>query len=166
MNLRDIQTWYDHHCWAAGKIFDAAGKISQEQLDAQTPASSYGSLRGTLIHMLDAETSYRTRMAEGVNPPDLPDSDFPTVGALAAYFKGEQAKMRAYMATLKDEDLEGVAVYEAGGAERRRPRWHIWTQLFGHGTQHRAETAVMLTELGQSPGDLDFVVWVDTNGQS
>jgi uncharacterized damage-inducible protein DinB len=161
MNLQDIQMLYDHNCWATEQILNAAGKISAEQLTAQMQHSNYGSLRGTLVHTLDAEESYLHRMAEGANLPDLMENEFPTIEPLAARWKSAQAKMRAYLATLKDEDLDGIAVYHVGEIRRERVRWHIFAQLFSHSTQHRAEAAVMLTDLGQSPGDIDFIMWVD-----
>ena len=162
MNLRDIQALYDHNCWATERVFAAAAKLRPEQLTAPVSYSNYGSLRGTLVHTLDAEESYRVRMATGENLPDLEEAEFPTVEPLAARWKAEQANMRAYIATLKDENLDEIAVYQAGGQERRRIRWHIFAQLFNHGAQHRAEAAIILTEYGQSPSDLDFVVWVDS----
>ena len=162
MNLRDIQAFYDYNCWATDRVLNAAGKLGAGQLTAPVSTSNYGSLRGTLVHTLDAEEAYRARMATGDNPPDLNEVDFPTVDSLAARWRAEQARMRTYIATLKDESLDEIAVYQSDGMQRQRPRWHIFAQLFGHGAQHRAEAAIILTSYNQSPGDLDFVVWADS----
>ena len=35
-----------------------------------------------------------------------------------------------------------------------------------HATQHRSETAVLLTQLGHSPGWLDLLYFVDLRGAS
>ena len=42
------------------------------------------------------------------------------------------------------------------------PMWQQLIHQVNHATQHRSEVAVMLTESGVSPGDLDFLVYQDT----
>jgi uncharacterized damage-inducible protein DinB len=37
------------------------------------------------------------------------------------------------------------------------PMWQTMVHLMNHGTQHRSEAAVILTEAGGSPGDLDVL---------
>jgi uncharacterized damage-inducible protein DinB len=38
--------------------------------------------------------------------------------------------------------------------------------VLNHGTQHRSEAAVLLTELGRSPGDLDLVDFLEERARA
>ncbi len=69
--------------------------------------------------------------------------------------------MRQYIAGLKDEDLTQIVRYvNPHGIPRERVRWHGLYHVVNHGTQHRSEAAAMLTDYGQSPGDIDFTVFL------
>ncbi len=46
------------------------------------------------------------------------------------------------------------------GPQRSIPLWALNVHLVNHGTQHRSEVAMMLTDLGHSPGDLDMVFFL------
>ena len=39
--------------------------------------------------------------------------------------------------------------------------WHILLHVAIHTVQHRAEAAQILTQIGQSPGDLDFDEYIE-----
>ena len=70
--------------------------------------------------------------------------------------------MRAYLASLQDDDLDGLLRYTTDQGERReRVLWHCLLHVVNHGTQHRSEAAALLTEYGSSPGDLDFTVFLN-----
>ncbi len=38
--------------------------------------------------------------------------------------------------------------------------WQLMLHLINHGTQHRSEAAALLTGYGQSPGDLDLILYL------
>jgi len=48
-----------------------------------------------------------------------------------------------------------------GGIVRERVLWHCLLHVVNHGTQHRSEAAALLTSYGQSPGGLDFTLFLN-----
>ncbi len=161
MDIDDIRFLYEYHIWATGKILVTAGKISQEQFLAPV-LENRGSIRKRLVHLLSAEWIWRSRCQEGVSPKSmLTESDFPTLGELRARWKQEQEAMKAYLGGLDNRALNDTIQYQrTDGSAQENILWHLLMQVINHGTQHRSEVAMALTEAGQSPGDLDFIVFV------
>jgi len=162
MNIQDIHLLYEYNYWANKRILAASTNVAQEQFDA--PASfPYGGLRGTLLHILDTEWGWRMFFQNNNwSAPDLNDVDFPTLDAIQERWVKEEREMRAYLASLRDEDLESHRHYTLdSGIKRDRILWHCLLHVVNHGTQHRSEAAALLTEYGHSPGDLDFTVFLN-----
>jgi uncharacterized damage-inducible protein DinB len=162
MNVESISTLYDYSCWANSRLLDAARKAGDEAFLADRPSNYYGSLCGTLVHMLFAEWIWRQRVAEGISPTssELNALAFPTVGVLADRWAQEQDAMRGFIANLTDFDLQQTVSYKnTKGQPFQEALWHILAHLVNHGTQHRSEAAMLLTELGCSPGDLDMILY-------
>lgn len=160
MKLHEILTLFDYNHWATERLLDAAARLDPEQFLA--PASlSHGGLRGTLVHVLGSERIWRTRLQQGITPPAaLNEADFPTLDALRQHWRQEERAMRAYLAGLRDEDLTRTVRYVRKGQTQENLLWHILAHVVNHGTQHRSEAAVLLTGHGQSPADLDLIVFV------
>jgi uncharacterized damage-inducible protein DinB len=72
---------------------------------------------------------------------------------LATRWAAEWAAMDAFVATIDDawlaRDDEGV------------PFAGMLRHLANHDTQHRSEAAVLLTQAGHSPGELDMINWLE-----
>jgi uncharacterized damage-inducible protein DinB len=158
--LEYLRTLVNYNFWANERILLAADKVSEEQFLA--PARfSWGGLRGTLTHTLNAEWTWRSRW-QGVSPnAPLRMQDFPTVAPLRVRWRAEQDAIRDFVERLTQRDLARLVKYTriSGGASAE-PLWQLMVHLVNHGTQHRAEAAALLTEYGHSPGDLDFIVFV------
>ncbi len=160
MELQDVMLIYDYNYWATERLLAAAVNVSQEEYTAPT-AFPRGSLRGTLIHLLDTEYGWRILLQQGVETPDLTEAEFPTLEAFEHRLHEEETSMRAYLASLKDEDVTGMIRYTTPkGIKRERVLWHCLYHVVNHGTQHRSEAAAILTDLRHSPGDFDFTFFM------
>ncbi len=166
MNIEDIQLIYEYNYWASGEILAASAKVTEQQFLA--PAGyPFGGLRGTLLHVVDAEYGWRGFFEMDKFGEDLKADDFPTLKSLEEKFRTEEKSMRAYLNGLKDEDLASHRKYTTGeGVLRDRILWHCLLHMVNHGTQHRSEAAALLTSFGSSPGDLDFTVFLNETGRS
>lgn len=160
MQLEDMQLLYDYNYWATGLMLTQAAKLTPEQL-SQPTNFPWGSLQKTLIHMLDTEYGWRSICQHGLVTPDLPDTLFPTLESIVSYWQAEEAEMRAYLNSLSDEALNGLIRYDIPEGFRERVLWHCLLHVVNHGTQHRSECAAMLTEMGHSPGDIDFTLFLN-----
>lgn len=161
MNMENVRDMYEYNYWANQRILDTAEKITSEQLVAPT-SCSYGSLHGTLVHTLDAEWSWRLLLQGQRADGELKPTDFPTLMSLRQRWDEDETDMWRYIDGLSDQDITGIIRYPIdGGVIRERPLWHCLYHVVNHGTQHRSEAAAMLTDYGQSPGDIDFTVFLN-----
>ncbi len=161
MNREYFSTLYEYNYWANERVLGAADKVTEAQFTAKT-SDSHGSLRGTLVHTLSAESVWLLRW-NGISPTSLAsEGEFPNLAALRTRWREEEAKMRAFLGRLTDQDFMRVIEYkDTRGMPLARPLWQMLAHLVNHGTQHRAEAAAILTNLGYSPGGIDFVRFLD-----
>ena len=90
---------------------------------------------------------------------------FTTLEVLNQRWDEEEILMRDYLAGLNDADLERVVTYQnTKGDSFSRPLWQLLTHVVNHGTQHRSEVALYLTNFDRSPGDMDITVFLSEQG--
>lgn len=159
MERADLLTLWDYNVWANEQILAAAARLPEADL-RHPVASGHGSLFGTLLHLLDTEYGWRVLCESGADTAILTEEDLPNLSALAERFRAEAAAMSSYIAVLTDEELGQPLRYTAGDSPRERTLWHVLFHVVNHGTYHRGEAAAALTALGESPGELDFTVFL------
>jgi uncharacterized damage-inducible protein DinB len=153
MRVADLTTLYDYYYWATKKILAQAEQVTPEQWSGPPPVGDR-SLCETLAHMLDAEAGWRHSCSRPIEAADFPDA-----ASLAARWREEEAAMRAYLASLSDEDLQGM-FYDADMPDLPLPLWQVIAHVSYHGMQHRSEAALLLSHFGHSPGGIDMVFWL------
>jgi uncharacterized damage-inducible protein DinB len=161
MNKQDLTLLFKYNQWANAKILTAVADVTLEQFLA--PANfPHGGLRGTLVHTLFAEWIWRNRW-EGISAGTrLKPDDFPDIESLLRRWSEEEKLLMSFVNLVTDEQLNSRFSYKAtDGSPFERILWHTMVHLVNHGTQHRSEAAALLTDFGHSPGDIDFVYFLN-----
>ena len=159
-----IRNLYAYNKWANDLLLKAASALSEEQL-RQESGVSMGSPLANLSHIVRAQVGWlgfwRTSQRQPVPEP-------PEGGALEwlpEWFERSHGELRRFVDALTED--ETGRVLERTDREGMTHRWLLWqlmAHVANHGTQHRSETAVALTALGSSPGDLDYGHFCDIRG--
>jgi uncharacterized damage-inducible protein DinB len=89
-----------------------------------------------------------------VNPSELT-----SLAEIEKRWSALAAQRRAYIESLSDDQLDEQIAWVRGQERMLLPRWQAMLTAATHGVQHRSEIAAMLTDAGDSPGNLDFVFY-------
>jgi uncharacterized damage-inducible protein DinB len=156
-----IRTLYQYSAWANGRILDTAAGLAPGQL-TEGAGASYGSVRDTLVHTMSAQWIWLQRW-KGVSPRAmLRAGDFPDLGAIRTHWVALERETRDFVEGLDEAQLARVLSYtNTRGQEWAYPLWQMLIHQVNHATQHRSEAALLLTQMGHSPGDLDLLVYMD-----
>jgi uncharacterized damage-inducible protein DinB len=158
---KHIDLIWEYNYWANRRILARAEQLTPAQLAEHAPYM-WDSILRTMAHVLGAEWIWRQRVQEGISPTAILDRDaFGTLAQLRQRWDEEDAAMRAYLGPLTDADLDRIVEYKnTAGDPFQRPLWQILAHMVNHGTQHRSEVALSLTNFGFSPGDMDIPVYL------
>ena len=153
-----IETQHAYNSWANAKIFDAAAKLSDEQLDTTT-GISHDTLRTTLKHMVEVEWVWRMLPQHSRIEVEVPPmAEATSIDELRGAAEQEADEMNAYLASLNDDAFANpVTFYDRQDNPHEEILYKLLLHRFAHSMQHRTEAAAMLSQFDQSPGDLDMI---------
>ena len=159
-DTRESHRLIAYNQWADEKILAAIEGMTDGEL--QAPREAYfGSLAGNLRHTVGAQLVWLARWKGEPTPP----LDRLIAGPWSDVYAASHAALRAYVESLADADLVRVVRYtDFKGVSRALALAPLITHLVNHGTQHRAETGLLLERLGRSPGDLDYLYFCYERG--
>jgi len=151
-----------YNAWQNDSLLDAAATLSPAARAAERGAF-FGSIMGTLSHLLWADLAWMARFDGGAAPRDGIRQSAAMVTDWTAY-RSERAatdlRIRDWAASLDDSALARDLSFHSGalGREVTRPMDLCVAHFFNHQTHHRGQVHAMLTAAGAAPGDTDLFV--------
>ncbi len=144
---------FGHHVWATLRLLDVCLPLGREQLETTVPGT-YGSILGTMRHLVGADASYLFVVTDG-RAAEIEEDSLDLAGLRAAM----EANGIAWTALLaQDLDPDTIVTrLRDDGSESRAPLGIRLAQAIHHGTDHRSQICTALTSLGIEPPEID--VW-------
>lgn len=146
------------------RLFTAATRLSDAE--RRTPRGAFwGSIHGTLAHLLWGDTMWMSRFDNWPRPPmPIKEShrfveDF---GELCTAREKADAEISRWAHKVDDAWLAGDLIWFSGAAKRevRAPKRLLVVHFFNHQTHHRGQAHALLTAAGQETGDTDLFLVV------
>jgi uncharacterized damage-inducible protein DinB len=152
MQADEIRFLYAYDRWATGRVLAVLDGLDTA-VWMRTDVVGERGLGAILVHHLGASQRWRHAFEDIHELPEPEREPLPSIDQLLGRWDAEWAAVDAWLPTLTDDFVDHV--------HEGVPVWQYLVHVVNHGTQHRAEAAVLLTAEGLSPGELDLVNYVD-----
>ena len=171
MNLRDhVCLMASYNEWMNAKLYEAAGKLSAEEL-ALNRKAFFGSLLGILNHIVVGDTIWLKRFAAHPanyaalapvrslsNPASLDQILFSNLEALASHRKMLDGVISRWAKSVTDTELEYVLHYaNTKGIVSDKRFFSLVMHFFNHQTHHRGQATTLLSQAAIDVGATDIL---------
>ncbi len=149
-----------YNAWQNAGLRDLLKDVPTAELTKDRGAF-FGSILGTLNHLLWADTLWMSRL-DGGPGTDVSPKDHLTMTPTAAVWSADRfrtdGRISLWAKDVRALDLTGDLTWFSGVLQRQitKPRAICVMQIFNHQTHHRGQVHAMLTQMGLKPQDTDI----------
>lgn len=162
-----------YNAWMNQSLYGTARQLDDQALH-QPRGAFFGSITGTLNHLMVADLIWLGRFARGDCARQLPEAlrGFPAPARLdeplydhfdALRQAREQldAHIQHWVDTLTAGDLQQHLAYSnTRGIPARKPLHALLAHVFNHQTHHRGQVTTLLSQAGLDPGITDLLAMI------
>lgn len=143
--------------WADRAVIDAIRPVRLEDL-AREAGVSFGSLLGTLVHILGSERLWLSRFTGQPMPHRPTVEELPDFLSLARAWEETAAELGAFLASLAEDQLAATITWTTTeGTTHSAPLWQPVVHMVNHATYHRGQVVSLLRQLGYQPPVTDMI---------
>jgi len=151
VQIDEARTLLDYNGWANHQLLSAACRISPAEF-VRDLGASFGSIKGTLVHILDSEWHWLQSWLGQPRTARPEPGVYADATALAAAFPPLEGEQRAFFDGLTDDALRS----RCHVGERHYALAHLIHHAMSHSMYHRGQVASLLRQLGHTPPNTGF----------
>ena len=143
--------------WADRLILETARGIPHEAL-TRDAGVSFGSLLGTLAHILRSQRRWLARFTGQMQPES---AELPDLETLTAGWSETAAQLEFFLASLTEDQLAADLTWEDTDlGPVTHPLWQPVSHMVNHSTYHRGQVTSLLRQLGHQPPTTDLIYFL------
>ena len=143
---------FEHNNWANSQIIQACSALSDAQLDAEPTSTTKGSIRRTLVHLVNSQHGYLSLLT-------LPVEDRRAISpAFAELQQAASISGAGLLALARESNNDPRTQLQTTDGYLVEP-WVVMVQIINHATEHREQISSMLSALGVTSPSLDGWVY-------
>ena len=164
--------------WMNARLYELAARLPPDEVSADRGAF-FGSILGTLHHLVNGDTGWLKRFANGSalsrsldpvrlleGPVALDEIRFPDLADLFARRTLLDAAILDWSDELTDADLRTTVNYvNMKGETHSKPLGALLMHFFNHQTHHRGQATTLLSQAGVDVGITDLLALLPDVGQ-
>jgi len=160
MTPSEIHTHLKYSTWASERVFEAAKKLSPDDLN-RTVGVSHGSILGTLAHINFADRIWYSRVVDP-NEPVIRESD---LGTIEKEWPAIQQKWEAWAGKVQAAELRRmIASKSMDGIPYEVAVEKAVLHLVNHNSLHRGQVMGMIRQLGIAPPATYLMMYYRVSG--
>lgn len=150
--------------WANRRLYDATAKLPEAEYRKKRAAAYFGSIHGTLNHLLLVDRLWFARM-EGKRAAGIARLDQVLHDSFAELREAREKEDQAIVAQVDGygeatlAETRSYSLLSAPG-ETTTPLAEMLATAFNHQTHHRGQVHALLKEAGAEPPALDIIVYL------
>jgi uncharacterized damage-inducible protein DinB len=151
LKVEQLRSLVAYNSWANTRLLKAAAELSTEDRDRDLRAS-FGSLQGTLIHILWGERRWFQFWRDGTFMAEPTPGKYPDFASLRDAWAHHEEAYADYLLGLTQTALDAPRAVKANNYSLGELVQHI----LNHSTYHRGQIALLLRQLGHEPPSTDY----------
>jgi len=159
LDKSDLGRLLEYNVWANHRVLRGAALLTPEQFRKDLK-SSHGGVRGTLTHMMSAESIWLDRWKGLTGSRMLDEGEFKDIVALRDRWSALEEHRSAWFRSLRKEAVGQALRYSSfEGKTFEQPLWQLVQHAVNHSTYHRGQVVTLLRILGSRGVTSDLVVF-------
>ncbi len=159
MGIEDLADLYAYNGWANERVRASIQDLDPEAFERDLGAS-FGSLQGTVAHLVSAQWNWLRRWKRQSAKQPLPLEQFSSPEEANRRWAEVDQDLASYVGGLDSENLQQPLVLTTPqGRTVSNPLWQAMLHVVNHSSYHRGQIAALLRQVGATPQGTDLILY-------